>query len=376
MNLDPVDVATCVSDDGPREPGGAAPTSTPIVQTSLFSYPTYGALSDALAAEHANHVYSRGQNPTVEALEFKLARLERGEMCKCFASGMAAVNAVLFGVLRQGDHVLFVNQVYGPALQLAREFERFGVTHEAVPDTDLEAIADAIRPNTRLIWLESPGTMLMRLLDVRAVAALARERGIVTCMDNSWATPLLQKPIELGIDLVVHSATKYLAGHSDLMGGVLVGARERMLDIFNRAYMLNGGILAPFEAWLHAARHADAANAAASARGRCASRGGVPRSRIRRCQRVHYPATDPDQQALLGRQMRGSTGLLSFELTGGRLRWRLASDRRPPALSHRRQLGRRREHRHLSRAAHGHGAPRGAATAARSDSPVDWPGGR
>ena len=315
MNLDPVDIVTCVSDDGPREPGGAASTSTPIVQTSLFSYPTYGALSDALAAEYANHVYSRGQNPTVEALELKLARLERGEMCKCFASGMAAVNAVLFGVLRQGDHVLFVNQVYGPALQLAREFERFGVTHDAVPDTDLTTIAAAIRPNTRLIWLESPGTMLMRLLDIRAVVALARERGIITCMDNSWATPLVQKPIELGVDLVVHSATKYLGGHSDLMGGVLVGARERMLDIFKRAYMLNGGILAPFEAWLmlrgmrtlptRLRQHeADALRVAEFLQSHP------------RVSRVHYPATDPDQQTLLARQMRGSTGLLSFELTG------------------------------------------------------------
>jgi len=315
VNLDHADVAICVSDDGPREPGGAASTSTPIVQTSLFSYPTYAELSDALAAEHANRVYSRGQNPTVEALELKLARLERGEMCKCFASGMAAVNAVMFGVLRQGDHVLFVNQVYGPALQLAREYERFGVTHDAIPDTDPSAIAAAIRPNTRLIWLESPGTMLMKLLDIRAVVALARERGILTCMDNSWATPLLQKPIELGVDLVVHSATKYLAGHSDLMGGVLVGARERMLDIFRRAYMLNGGILAPFEAWLmlrgmrtlpvRLRQHeADARRVAEFLQSHP------------RVSRVHYPATDPDQQALLTRQMRGSTGLLSFELTG------------------------------------------------------------
>ena len=315
MNLDPSDVAICVSDDGPREPGGAASTSTPIVQTSLFSYPTYGALADALAAEYANHVYSRGQNPTVEALELKLARLERGEMCKCFASGMAAINAVMFGVLRQGDHVLFVNQVYGPALQLAREFERFGVTHDAVPDTALPEIAAAIKPNTRLIWLESPGTMLMRLLDIRAVVALARPRGIVTCMDNSWATPLLQKPIELGVDLVVHSATKYLAGHSDLMGGVLVGARERMLDIFKRAYMLNGGILAPFEAWLmlRGMRTLPARLRQHEADARRVAEFLLSHPRV---SRVHYPATDPDQQALLDRQMRGSTGLMSFELTG------------------------------------------------------------
>jgi cystathionine beta-lyase/cystathionine gamma-synthase len=315
MRLDPADVAACVADDGPRDADGAAPMSTPIIQTSLFGYPAFGALADALSAEYDHHVYSRGQNPTVEALERKLAKLERGEMCKCFGSGMAAIHAVMFGLLRQGGHVLFVNQVYGPTLQLAREFERFGVTHDVVLDTSIDAIARALTPATRLLWLESPGTMLMRVLDVGAVARLAQARGIVTCMDNSWSTPLLQKPTEMGIDLVVHSATKYLAGHSDLMAGVLVGPRTLMLDIFRRAYMLNGGILAPFEAWLllrgmrtlpvRLAQHeADGLRVAAFLRAHPA------------VQRVHYPAFD-ELPELVARQMRGFTGLMSFELAGG-----------------------------------------------------------
>jgi cystathionine beta-lyase/cystathionine gamma-synthase len=315
MRLDPADVAACVADDGPRDLGGAAPMSTPVIQTSLFGYPTFGALADALSAEYDHHVYSRGQNPTVEALERKLAKLERGEMCKCFGSGMAAIHAVMFGLLRQGDHIVFANQVYGPTLQLAREFARLGVTHDVVLDTSIDAIARALTPATRLIWLESPGTMLMRVLDVSAVADLARARGIITCMDNSWSTPLLQTPIEMGIDLVVHSATKYLAGHSDLMAGVLVGTRALMLDIFRRGYMLNGGILAPFEAWLllrgmrtlpvRLAQHeADGLRVAEFLRAHPA------------VQRVYYPAFD-ESPDLVARQMRGLTGLMSFALDGG-----------------------------------------------------------
>ncbi|MEX0891811.1 MAG: aminotransferase class I/II-fold pyridoxal phosphate-dependent enzyme [Gemmatimonadota bacterium] len=311
MRLDPGDVALCVADDGPPTASGARPAATPIVQTSLFAHPDLSSLTDALAAEHASHVYTRGQNPTVETLERKLALLEGGEACKAFASGMAAVSAVLMGLLEAGDHVLFVNHTYGPTLQLAEHLGRFGITHSTVLDVSPEAVAAALRPETKLVWLESPGTMLFRLVDVAAVAELARKRGVLTCMDNSWATPLLQKPLALGVDMVVHSATKYLGGHSDVVAGALVTSAARLQRIFYRAYLLNGGALAPFNAFLvlrglrtlpvrlrqheadalEVARYLETHDAVAA---------------------VHHPALREPE--LAARQLAGTTGLFSFEL--------------------------------------------------------------
>ncbi|HEX7049062.1 MAG TPA: aminotransferase class I/II-fold pyridoxal phosphate-dependent enzyme [Longimicrobiales bacterium] len=312
MPIDPADIAICLADDDVGDGANAAPTCPPIVQTSLFTFPNFRALIEAQAAEYRSHVYTRGQNPTVEAVERKLAALERGGACKCFASGMAAISAVLLGLLRAGDHVLFVNQVYGPALQLARHLRRFGIEHDVLLDLDADAVERAIRPETRLIWLESPGTMLFRVLDIESVAAIARARGILTCLDNSWATPLFQKPIQLGIDIVVHSATKYLGGHSDIVAGAVITTAERMEEIFYRAFMLNGGILAPFDAWLlhrglrtlpvRLRQHeADALRVAQFLRDHPAVR------------RVYHPAFAEDR-ALVEKQLAGYSGLLSFEL--------------------------------------------------------------
>jgi cystathionine beta-lyase/cystathionine gamma-synthase len=249
MVIDPADVPICLEDHPARAPG-SQPMAAPIVQTSLFAYPTFEEFIAALQEENRHYVYSRGQNPTVEVLESKLAALERGEACKCFASGMAAVSAVIFGLLRSGDHILFVNQTYGPTLQLARHLKRFGIEHSEALDLDTESISAAMRPNTELVWIESPGTMLFRTLDIQAVSDIAHQFGAVACVDNSWASPLLQKPLLHGADIVIHSATKYIGGHSDVIAGAVVTTAERMKEIFYRAFTLNGGIMAPFDAWL------------------------------------------------------------------------------------------------------------------------------
>jgi cystathionine beta-lyase/cystathionine gamma-synthase len=314
MRLDPADIAKCVDDDGPRDAHGAIPMSTPIVLTSLYGHPSYDALIDAFGSEHERHVYSRGQNPTVEALEAKLAFLERGEACKCFGSGMAAVSAVLHGLLSAGDHVVFVNQTYGPTLQLARYLGRFGVTHDVVLDDAGDAVERALRPNTKIIWLESPGTMLMRLLDIRAITDMARQRGIVTCIDNSWATPLLQKPIELGVDLVVHSATKYLGGHSDLLAGALIGSADQLREIFHRSYLLNGGVLGAFEAWLvlRGLRTLPVRLAQHETDGLAVAKFLQSHAAVRR---IFHPAFDPNPARVS--QLRGFSSLMSFEMARG-----------------------------------------------------------
>ncbi len=243
------DVRLCL-EDHPAGAPGPQPMSEPIVQTSLFAFPDYESILEAFKAEHRNYVYSRGTNPTVELLEKKLAALERGESCKAFASGIAAASAVMMGLLKAGDHILFVNQTYGPTIQLAKQLGRFGIEHDLFLDLTPDAVRAALKPNTRLVWLENPGTMLMRTFDIEAVAAVAREHGALTCIDNSWASPLFQKPLLHGVDIVIHSATKYIGGHSDVVGGALITTSERMEQVFFRSYMLHGGILAPFDAWL------------------------------------------------------------------------------------------------------------------------------
>lgn len=315
MNLDPKDVALCVAAHDPEPTDGPAPVTPPLVQTSLFAFPSLQGLMDGFAAEHATTVYTRGRNPTVRAAERTLADLEGGGECSCFASGMAAVSAVLTGLLRRGDHVLFVNHTYGPTLQLARRLARFGVDHDVVLEVDPDSVRDALRPETRLVWMESPGTMLFRVLDVEAVAAVARDHGALSCLDNSWATPLLQKPLRRGVDVVVHSATKYLAGHSDVVAGAVVSTKERMEELFYRSFLLDGGVLGPFDAWLlrrgirtlpvRLRQHEDdALRVAEFLAGHRAVR------------RVHHPAFGDDRE-LADRQLAGYSGLFSFELRGG-----------------------------------------------------------
>ena len=249
MTISPEDIRICIEDQPARQPG-VAPMATPIVQTSLFAFESVEALIAAGAHENRNTVYTRGQNPTVEVLEKKLAALEQGGACKAFGSGMAAISAVIVGLLSAGDHILFVNNTYGPALQLAKQLDRFGITHTLLLDIEPDDVRKALLPNTKLIWLENPGTMLFRTLDIAAIAEIGKQHGAVTCIDNSWASPLFQKPILHGVDVVVHSATKYIGGHSDVVAGAVITTEERMTQIFYRAYLLLGGILHPFDSWL------------------------------------------------------------------------------------------------------------------------------
>lgn len=311
MRLEPSDVELCVADPLPSVPG-PVPTSPPIVQTSLFCFPDFAALVEGLAGEHEHTVYSRGRNPTVMAVEDKLAQLERGERCLCFASGMGAISAVMHTALRAGDHVLFVNQTYGPTLQLARFLERFGISHDVCLDLDPQAVEQCLQASTRLVWMENPGTMLFRMLDVPAVAELARSRDILTCLDNSWATPLLQKPLELGVDVVVHTATKYLGGHSDLVAGAVVSDAAFVERLFYDAYLLNGAPLAPWNAWLLLR-----GMRTLPARLRQHERDGLEiaawLAEHPAVLAVHHPAMWPEPD-VVQRQLSGFSGTFSFEL--------------------------------------------------------------
>ncbi len=183
----------------------------PIYQNSLFAFNSYEQFEEAGKELLSHHVYSRGNNPTVQHLERKLADLEQAESAKCFASGMAAITSAILSVVEEGDHIVCVRQAYGPTREfLGSYLARFNVETTFIDGSTIDHWREAVRPNTKLLYLESPTSMLFQLQDLRQCAAFARSIGAISIIDNTWATPCFQNPLALGIDLVVHSLTKYI----------------------------------------------------------------------------------------------------------------------------------------------------------------------
>lgn len=292
--------------------GAVAP---PIVQSSIFAFPTVDAMRAGFRDELGQHVYTRGNNPTVEILRKKVAALEGAEDCLMFGSGAAAMSAGVIACVAGGDHVVCVAKPYSWTRALLKDLlARFGVSTSFVDGTDSANFASAITDRTRLIVLESPNSMTYEQQDLAAVAALAKARGIRTICDNSYATPLNQSPLALGIDLVVHSATKYLNGHSDVLAGTLCGSAELIREVFRGPYMTLGAILAPNDAWLiiRGLRTLPIRmeRVAATTTKVLAFLENHPRIR-----RVFYPHASANPQLGLGeRQLRGASGLLTIEL--------------------------------------------------------------
>lgn len=225
--------------------------SPPIVQTSNFACKTVAAMRFALQHEDEVDFYTRGNNPTVDILEKKIAALEGAEHAIAFGSGIAAVSAAVLAQVQAGDHLVCVQKPYTWTNALMTKFlPRFGVEVTMVDGTDPDNYRAAIRPNTRVFYLESPNSFTFELQDIAEVAAIAHEHHICTIIDNSFATPLYQNPLQLGVDLVVHAATKYIGGHSDAMGGIICGSRKRINQIFASEFMTLGAVLSPHDAWL------------------------------------------------------------------------------------------------------------------------------
>ncbi|HYF92737.1 MAG TPA: PLP-dependent aspartate aminotransferase family protein [Symbiobacteriaceae bacterium] len=305
-------IATHAGDDPFRFLGAAAP---PIIETSTFVFESYEALEEAFAHPDGHCIYTRGNNPTVRVAEEKIAALEGAEACRLFGSGMAAISSAILAFVNAGDHIVSLRTVYGPAYKFMAEWlPRFGVMTTFIDGTDPAEWAEACRPNTRLFYLESPSTMVFKLQDLPAVTAIARERSIRTIIDNSYCTMLLQRPLELGVDLCVYSATKYLNGHSDVVAGAAVGSRALIGQINKAEFPLLGGIIGPFEAWLIArglrTLPARMRQHQASTAQVVEYLAGHPRVR-----RVYYPGhPSHPQYDLACRQMKGASSLLSFEL--------------------------------------------------------------
>jgi cystathionine beta-lyase/cystathionine gamma-synthase len=223
----------------------------PIIQTSNFAFKTVSELRDALSDEFEVNLYSRGNNPTLNILRKKLAALDGAEDALVFGSGIAAISIPVISLLQQGDHVVCVENPYSWTMKLFKDLmPKFGVTTTFIDGTGLENFKKAIKPETRLIYLESPNTFSYELQDLKAVADLAKSKGIITMIDNSYCTPLYQKPIELGIDLSAQTATKYIGGHSDIVAGVLTGSKALIKRIFEHEFMNIGPSLSPHSAWL------------------------------------------------------------------------------------------------------------------------------
>ncbi len=223
----------------------------PLIQASMFGFKTLSDMRETLAHEMDRPFYTRGHNPTVAILRKKIAALEGSEECLLFGSGSAAIAAGIMSSVSAGDHVLCVQKPYSWTNKLLNQLlSRFGIENTMVDGRDPENFRKAIRPNTRLIMLESPNSVTFELQDIPAVVAIAKEHGILTAIDNSYATPLNQRPIDMGVDMVMHSASKYLNGHSDVVAGVLCCSREKAEQVFASEYMTLGGILSPNDAWL------------------------------------------------------------------------------------------------------------------------------
>ncbi len=216
--------------------------STPIYQTSTFVQSAPGV--------NKGFDYARSNNPTRKVLEDLIAKLEVGKNGFAFASGLAAIDAVL-KLLKYGDEIVAVDDIYGGAFRLFTHiYEKFGITVKYVDATNANNIKAAISSSTKLIWIESPTNPTLKIADITAIATIAKENNILLCVDNTFASPASQKPILLGADIVIHSATKYLSGHSDLIAGLLVTNTEELSNKIKFIQNASGGILSPFDSWL------------------------------------------------------------------------------------------------------------------------------
>ena len=225
--------------------------SVPIFQTSTFGFPSAEAGAARFTGEEPGFIYTRLGNPTTRALEECLADLEQGSHASATATGMAAIAAVFLGLLRQGDHLLAGDCLYGPThVVIDRELSRFGISATFVDTADAVQVQEAFRPNTRLLFLETPANPTLKITDLAAMAQMTRERGVLMAVDNTFATPYLQRPLTLGADVVVHSLTKFLNGHSDVLGGMVVVKDAEVSKKIRRMLNLFGGTMDPHQAWL------------------------------------------------------------------------------------------------------------------------------
>lgn len=289
--------------------------SVPIYPASVFAFSNADEGIAIHNYEKPGYFYGRLGNPTVDALERTITELERGEDAIALASGMAAISAATFSLVRSGDHVVAPESMYSTTTNFLKHLgETFKIETTFVDASNAEAYAAAVRPNTKMFWVESPSNPLLRITDISEVAAIGKKAGAITVVDNTFATPFNQRPLELGADLVIHSATKYLGGHSDLTAGIVVGGKELIDKTRHGAAKFYGGNIAPQVAWLvmrgiktlalRMERHNHNASALANTL--------LDHPKIKR---VYYPGLQSHQNhEIAKRQMNGFGGMLGVDV--------------------------------------------------------------
>ncbi|MGL5803408.1 MAG: trans-sulfuration enzyme family protein [Cetobacterium sp.] len=293
----------------------------PIYQNTLFAFESWDHIDEAFSDPINNNIYTRGNNPSVSIVEKKLAKIAGGEKARLFSSGMAAISSAIMSCVKANCHVITLKNIYGPAMNFLDNYLRtkFNVDVTFVSGESVEEIENAIRENTTLIYLESPSSAIFSMQNLKAIADLAKKHNIKTIVDNTWATPIFQKPLELGIDLEVHSCSKYLGGHSDIIAGVIIGSAKDIDSIYQNEFLLFGAKMAPFEAWLlmrslrtlpmrmekHQSNALKVANFLEN----------HPKIKS-----VNYPGLKSHPQFELGKeQMKGYSGLMSFVIDSDEL---------------------------------------------------------
>ena len=298
--------------------GEFRPVVPPIFQTSTFAFRDVDHGASLFAGAKDGYIYSRMGNPTVEGLERAIAQLEGGHGSLACGSGMAAVHTAIAAVVGAGDHIVCSDAVYGPTCSLIENvMSRFGVESTFVDTSDPEAVRAAMRPNTKMLFVETPGNPTLVVSDLAAMAEIAHAHDALLCVDNTFPSPILQRPFDLGADVVVHSLTKFLNGHADVVGGVIVLKDEERHGQFRKVLNHLGGVLPPMESFLV---HRGIKTLAVRMQRHCEN--GLRVARFLESHRavdwVRYPGLESHpQHEIAKRQMKGFGGLIAFELQGG-----------------------------------------------------------
>ncbi len=247
----PLDFETLAVHAGEAPCRATGALDTPIYQSTTFVSADADEMAAVYGEQKSGYMYTRYGNPTIHALEAKLAALEGGEAALATASGMAAVSTAILGYIKTGDHVVAARSLYGATYNfLNKKLPRMGSSATFVGSNRVEDFERAIQPNTRLIYFETPSNPVLDVVDIAAIGALGRARGIPTMLDNTFASPALQQPLRMGVTVSVHSATKYLCGHGDAMGGAIIGPRDYISLLVHEIIRDFGGVISPFNAWL------------------------------------------------------------------------------------------------------------------------------
>lgn len=317
MNKESKRLETAVIHDGYDQTQFFGSLTPPLYQTSTFSFNDAEQGEKRFAGEEAGYIYSRLNNPTVNVLEEKIASLEGGEKALAFGSGMAAISAVLIALTKANDHIISTVGLYGCTYGLLKMLEeKYNITHDFSTMESAEEIRALIKPETACIYVETPINPTMRIIDLEMVANVAKEFDIPVVVDNTFASPYLQRPLTLGCDVVVHSATKYIGGHGDVIAGLAIGSEEFMTQVKKTTHKDVGGIMSPFDAWLllrglktlavRMDRHCENAEKLFE---KLANHPKV--------KHVYYPF-DPNHPTyeIAKKQMRYGGGMISFEIEG------------------------------------------------------------